>query len=176
MSSKASSFLANLPAFDQMVKAQKEVIAEAQAADVAAAADAAQAVAETLWQTKLQACVDAAYLIASADGATGSHEVSHIADKMSDITGGELSTTDVRAMLDISAEKVSGGSRDGLVDEIAGLVEDDAERETAFTVAAAVSWTGGGIGVKEGLALQALSKAFGWEMNHMHKLLGKARG
>jgi tellurite resistance protein len=171
--SKVSGFLASMPAFDQMVKAQKQVI---ERAELEAQAEAQQKQEEALRNTKLQACVDAAYLIASADGASSKEELAHIANKMSEITNGEVSGDQAGKMLGIAQSKVDASGREALVGKIASTVQSSEERETAFAVAAAVSWTGGGIGVKEGLALQALSKAFGWEMNHMHQLLGKARG
>jgi tellurite resistance protein len=173
MSEKVSSFLSNLPAFDQMVQAQKQVINEAKESS---AAQAAAAAAESLMQTKLQATVDAAYVIAAADGSTSPSEVTHIASKMSAATSNVLTESDVQDMIGISAKKLGDSGQEALIAKMASTITDATERETAFSVAAAVSWTGGGIGVKEGLALQAISRAFGWEMNHMHKLLGKARG
>ncbi len=168
--SEISGLLADLPAFDDMVQAQAEVVKKAELQEeIAAAAEAAR-------QSKLQCCVDGAYLIASADGTTSATELGHIASKMAELVAGVLTSEQLDDMVHIAASKVEVDGRDATVANLAATLTDPPERETAFLVAAAVSWTGGGIGAQEGLALQAISAAFGWEMSEMHKLLGKARG
>ena len=168
--SEVSGLLADLPAFDEMIQAQSEVIKKA------ALEEELEAAAEAARQTKLQCCVDAAYLIASADGSTSADELGHIATKMGELVAGALTDEQISDMVHIAASKVEVDGRDAVVANLPVFLEDPSERETAFLVAAAVSWTGGGIGAQEGLALQAISGAFGWEMSEMHKLLGKARG
>ncbi len=165
--------LGKMDEFKAMVAEQKAAIEKAQADK--AASDAAAAAAEELKNTKLGATVTTAYIIASADGAVSATEVSHIRDRMRGLTGGEVGDTAIDAMLR-NAEKQLAGGRDAAIQDICAKLTTDAERRAAFMVAANVSWTGGGIGTQEGLALQAISKAFGWEMNAMHKLLGQARG
>jgi tellurite resistance protein len=162
--------LSQLQAFDDMVQQQKEV-AETQAVE----ADAAEEAAEEAKVTKLSAAVDTAYLIASADGTTSADELSHIANKVSELTDNIIDQGTVQDLVHEASAKCDHDGRDGCIAKIASVLTTQQEREAAFMVAAAVSWTGGGIGAKEGLALQAISKAFGWEMSEMHKLLGKAR-
>jgi len=168
--SEISGLLADLPAIEDMIQAQTEVIKKAEVEEEIAAAE------EAARQSKLQCCVDGAYLIASADGTTSPDELGHIATKMGELVSGALTGDQLNDMVHIAASKVEVDGRDATVANMAATLEDPSERETAFLVAAAVSWTGGGIGAQEGLALQAISGAFGWEMSEMHKLLGKARG
>ena len=125
--------------------------------------------------TKFSACVEAAYLIASADGTTSATEVAHIAEKMCALTDNELTTEAVQDLIAHAENAVFQSSREDRVANLASTLASEEERKAAFMVAASTSWTGGGIGVKEGLALQAISGAFGWEIGEMHKLLGKAR-
>ncbi|MEQ9320556.1 MAG: hypothetical protein RIF41_15420, partial [Polyangiaceae bacterium] len=91
------------------------------------------------------------------------------------LTDGNVDHVMVQELLREAAAKCDHDGRDGCVTNIANTLTSQEEREAAFMVAAAVSWQGGGISAKEGLALQAISGAFGWEMSDMHKLLGKAR-
>lgn len=162
--------LSQMQAFEQMVEQQKQVIEDKQQQDAAAEAEAAAK------RTKLAAAVDCAYLIASADGTASAEELGHIADKTSQLTDGRVDADVVQTLVSESAAKCDHDGRDGCIEKITTTLGSEEERVAAFMVAAAVSWTGGGITTQEGLALQAIAKAFGWEISHMHKLLGKARG
>ena len=127
-------------------------------------------------QLRFQAMVECAYLIASADGTTSADELSHIKQNMSTISGGSISSDAVGAYIDHSAKMVAERGRDTSITRLAELLPSSDEREAAFIAGANAAWTGGGIGAKEGLCMQAIARAFGWEISHMHKLLGKARG
>ncbi len=163
-------------ALQEMIKAQQQAIAEAEEAQQNEVEVVQAAAAEQVRQTELTACVEAAYLIASADGHTSTEEVSHIASKMCDLTDHAFDKPHVNALIDLARQYSEAEGRDTRIAALASTLGDDEKRKAAFMVAAAVSWTGGGIGMKEGLTLQAISRAFGWEIPEMHKLLGKARG
>ncbi|HHH31583.1 MAG TPA: hypothetical protein ENK57_24985 [Polyangiaceae bacterium] len=164
--------LSQMKAFEDMIEQQKQVLEEKKAQDAAAEQAAAAAAKE---RTKLGAAVDAAYLICSADGKTSPEEMGFVCGKVATLTDGAVDHVMVQELLRESAAKCDHDGRDGCVANIANTLQSQEEREAAFMVAAAVSWQGGGISTKEGLALQAISGAFGWEMGDMHKLLGKAR-
>ncbi|HHH11927.1 MAG TPA: hypothetical protein ENK23_07640 [Sorangium sp.] len=164
-----------MPAFQDMIDAQKKAIADAEAAEQNELEVVEAAAAEQVRQTELSACVEAAYLIASADGHTSTEEVNHIASKMCDLTEHAFDKAHVEALIDLARQYVEAEGREARIASLATTVEGEDKRQAAFMVAAATSWTGGGIGMKEGLALQAIARAFGWDINHMHKLLGKAR-
>ena len=165
-----------MPAFQEMIEAQKEAIAEVEVAEQHEVEVIEAANAEQKRQTELSACVEAAYLIASADGHTTTEEVSHIATKMCALTEQAFDKAHVEALIDLARQYSEAEGREARIAALGETVASEEKREAAFMVAAAVSWTGGGIGMKEGLALQAISRTFGWKINHMHKLLGKARG
>ncbi|MEZ4438099.1 MAG: hypothetical protein R3B72_03375 [Polyangiaceae bacterium] len=168
--------LSNMSAFQEMVAQQQKVVEEAKAQEAADdAAQRAAAAAAAKQRTKLGAAVDCAYVIAAADGATTNEELSHISSKLSTLTSDAIDGNLADELVGAAAYKVSEKGRDAVIADVASILGSQEEREAAFMIAAAVSWTGGGIGTQEGLALQAISKAFGWEMNAMHKLLGKAR-
>jgi tellurite resistance protein len=164
--------LSQMKAFEEMIEQQKQVLEE-EKAQQAAEEEAKAAAAKK--RTKLGAAVDAAYLICSADGTTSPEEMGFVCGKVALLTDGNVDHTMVQELLREAAAKCDHDGRDGCVSNIANTLETQEEREAAFMVAAAVSWQGGGISTKEGLALQAISGAFGWEMGDMHKLLGKAR-
>lgn len=99
-----------------------------------------------------------------------------MAEKLSLVTGGALSEDDVRSLMSDSAGAAESDGRDARIESLAERLESEAEREASFMVAASAAWTGGAGGADEGIAMQAIARAFGWEISHMHKLLGAARG
>jgi hypothetical protein len=167
---KVVDTLKNFSVFNDMVSEG----AASNADDAAAKAQAAMA--EGLKQLRFLAMVDCAYLIASADGNTTAEEVAHIKDNMSALTDGAISQDAVGGYLDASAQMVEEKGRDEIINSLSERLPNGEEREVAFIAGASAAWTGGGVGVKEGLCMQAIARAFGWEISHMHKLLGQARG
>lgn len=163
--SLAKTFLQNLPDFTAMVEA---------VTNKAAAAAAGSEEADKR-RDELAACVETAYFVASADGKVTEEEMNAIANRIEALTDGQITMAITGLWLGTAAAKASQ-DRNAILADVARRLDTEAKREAGFTVAANASWTGGGIGVQEGLALQAIAKAFGWEINHMHKLLGRARG
>ncbi len=51
-----------------------------------------------------------------------------------------------------------------------------ARRWTSLLAASAAAWKDGGVGQKEGLALQAFARAFGIPINELHKIMSEAHG
>jgi hypothetical protein len=125
---------------------------------------------------ELAAYAETAYFVASADGSMSEEEMNAIANRIEDLTDGQITMAITGMLLGTAAAKAAQSGRDALLAQVAKRLDTEAKREAGFTVAAHASWKGGGIGVQEGLALQAIARAFGWEINHMHKLLGRARG
>jgi len=126
--------------------------------------------------TRFYPIVECAYLIASADGGADFSEQAGVAEKLVEVTGGALTAEDVMALITDSTSAAEEEGRDARIESLPERLETEAEREAAFMVAAAAAWTGGGVGAQEGLAMQAMARAFGWEIGHMHQLLGAARG
>lgn len=126
--------------------------------------------------TRFYPIVECAYLIASADGDASEEEMSTVAAKLAEATAGALTHDDVFALIPDCVGAVESDGRDGRISSLAEKLESQPEREAAFMAAASSAWTGGGVGVQEGLTMQAMAAAFGWEIGHMHQLLGAARG
>lgn len=161
--------------------AAKDAAAGAAARASAAAAEAAQAAADAQSAAlavaryeMLQGVADAAFLIAAADGAISGAESSKIAEGLQQHLGEEVGGS-VPDLLEVSKQRLADLGQKGLAEAIAAAFQDVGLRRAVFMVAAGVSWLDRGIGVKEGLALQALSGAFGIPMKDMHELLGAAK-
>ena len=124
---------------------------------------------------KYGAMVELAYLVAAANGDVKADERTKIKTKMEGIIGSNFGRDHIGEMLESAADKLAEHGVEARYRYIAEALDNEAERESGFLVAAHCAWDGG-VDVKEGLALQAIAKVFGWEINHMHKLLGKAKG
>jgi hypothetical protein len=152
----------------------QQTVAEAAAAAAQAAQDAQAAAAATARYEQIQAVADAAYLIAGADGAVSAAETAKITDGLRQQLGEEVgeSTAD---MLEVARQRLAEKGQKAIAEAVAAAFPDVMMRKAVFMVAAGVSWLDRGIGVKEGLALQALSGAFGIPMKEMHELLAAAK-
>ncbi len=143
-------------------------------ADARAASEAASAAAAVARYEKLQAVADAAYLIAAADGSVSEAETGKLKQGLATHLGEEVGDS-AGDLLEVAEGRLAAKGQKGLAEAIAASFPEVDLRKAVFMVAAGVSWLDRGIGVKEGLALQALSGAFGIPMNEMHKLLGAAK-
>jgi len=155
-----ASTLANNASFTEQVSSEQQRIA-----DEGAAAEEA---------TLLAGMVEAAYLIAMADGEMTQEEADAMSEglyKLSNITTETLTT-----LFGVAAARHENEGQAARIAALGTDIPDADHRRGAFLVAAAVSWKGGGIGVKQGLALQALARAFEIPTHEMQVLLGKAHG
>jgi tellurite resistance protein len=122
----------------------------------------------------LAGMVEAAYLMAIADGEVTQEEADTMADGLYKLTSITADTLGV--LFSVATARHENEGQAARIAALGNDIPDSDHRRGAFLVAAAVSWKGGGIGVKQGLALQALARAFEIPMNEMHKLLAKAHG
>lgn len=126
-------------------------------------------------ESKLHAAmVEASYLIALSDGEVSQTEADALADGMYQITN--ISQENLSTLIQVAGSRVENEGADARMRALGEDITDPDHRRGTFLVAAAVSWKDGGIGVKQGLALQALARSFDIPMNEMHKLLAKAHG
>jgi tellurite resistance protein len=124
--------------------------------------------------TLLAGLVEAAYLMAMADGEITQEETDAMADglyKLTNITEETLAT-----LFGVAASRHENEGQAARIAALGSDIPDPDHRRGAFLVASAVSWKGGGIGVKQGLALQALARAFEIPTHEMQVILGKAHG
>lgn len=120
------------------------------------------------------AVVEAAAIVAMADGSFSDAESQRLVARVAPLTGGRLSAEQIEAMAKEAAARVQSEGASARADAVAAALADDELRRAALLVACAVGWTEGGIGQKEGLALQSLSRAFGIAIADMQKLLAQA--
>ena len=122
----------------------------------------------------LAGMVEAAYLMAMADGEMTQEEADAMADGLYTLTN--ITQETLAALFSVATARRENEGQAARITALGSDIGDAEHRRGAFLVAAAVSWKGGGIGVKQGLALQALAHAFEIPSNEMYKLMGKAHG
>lgn len=146
----------------------------AEAAREAAAAPEVPTIAESAPPTeKAQALFDALFLIACADGVTSDTERKKIGESLCLLVGDSISSDQVDDGLEMSRVAFEEKGVEGLSKEIAGVLMDEVDRKCAVIVASAVAWLDGGVGAKEGHALQSLAKAFGLATSDLHLLMAE---
>jgi hypothetical protein len=62
----------------------------------------------------------------------------------------------------------------GAAAAVAETISEEFERTALLSIASTVAWLGGGVGTKEGLALQALASAFGVPIKVLHQIMAGA--
>lgn len=154
------------------VDALKQALADNEAFEHMKAA-AAEEESELL---KLEGIVEAAYLVATADGDLGDAETDRLFTAMQTITDGCVDEEQLTAMLDAAADRAAEEDVEARCNELAEWLPDEASREAALMVAGNLAWAAGGVNAGEGTTLQALARAFGVELSAMHQILAKARG
>lgn len=137
--------------------------------------EAQQSVENEQHSLRFGAFVETAYLIAAADGHVSDAETESLSRGISELTQGRFGQEEIHRMMQTAAERLQSDGRDGRIQAIASVLTDAELRKAALLVGAGVSWLDRGIGEKEGLTLQAISRAFGIPINDMHKLLAQAK-
>jgi tellurite resistance protein len=134
---------------------------------------AAQADAEGM--AILGAMVEAAYIVAVSDGALSEAETQTLTEGFVNLTDGDVDAETIAGMLEYAGEGLEAEGQTARFESIARTLEDEALRDGVFVVASAVAWKDGGIGAKQGGAIRALGKAFGYSENKHQTLLAKGR-
>lgn len=154
----------DMVARDAEQKAQNEA---QQAADTAAHNEAQQ--------REFSAFVETAYLIGAADGHLSGGELEALTQGISKLTEGRYDAEQIQEMIRQATGRLNDEGKQARIDAVASVITNPELRRAAFVVGAGLVWLDGGVGEKEGLTLQAISKAFDIPMNEMHQLLGKAK-
>lgn len=118
---------------------------------------------------------ECAAVLAAADGSADSAEQSKIAARLSELTDGGIDSDTATRMVGDAIGKVQSDGADAVVAGVAEKLGGNDAREAAFLVGANAAWAGG-VSASEGVAMQSMASAFGWEIGHMQKLLGQAHG
>jgi tellurite resistance protein len=125
--------------------------------------------------SQVGALVEAIYLVATADGRFSGEECAELSAHVAALTDNRFSAEDVETMRH-AAEGRAGEGIEARGHAIAELLSDADLRRSALLAASAVAWQDGGVGTKEGLALQSLARAFGIPINELHKIMSEAHG
>jgi tellurite resistance protein len=127
--------------------------------------------ADQLGAAGLGSLVNAVVAIAAADGEPDGDEYQAITQHLCSIVG---DAETVEALAADALRAVVMESRESLFEQARNTL-DTAGREACFTAACAVATKSGGIGTKEGLALQSLAKILeiGYPSQRYTQLLGK---
>jgi len=160
-------------ALDQ-VDAYKEML-EREAA-MRAEIEARNAAGEAAIQTQIGAFVEAAFLVASADGSYSENEATRLVERVSALTRDKIGADRIAIMAGEAHLRVSEEGRDARFHALAEILPDPELRQAALLVASSVGYLDGGVGQKEGLALQSLARSFGFSIDELHKLMAKAHG
>ncbi len=134
-----------------------------------------QVMAESGHQSQIEALVETIYLVASADGRFSGAECEELSAHVAALTEGAFTTEQIEEMRSKVAENAGEGI-DARAQAIAECLTDMDLRRSALLAASAAAWQDGGVGQKEGLALQTLARAFGIPINELHKIMSEAHG
>lgn len=168
-----SDMLSQMSGFSETI--QKEVALKQEEQAHAAVQEANAAAENQRKTTEFGALVETAYLVAAADGKVSDNEMSRISQEISQLTKGEIGESDVHAYMQTAASNFESDGRDSRIGSVSSVISDPGLRRIALLIGAKVAWLDRGIGEKEGLALQAISRAFDIPINEMHQLLGQAK-
>jgi tellurite resistance protein len=166
------SEVAGVKAALEQAEAYKQMLEQEAAAK--AAVDAQHAAEEAQIGSQIGALVEAAYLVASADGRYTTSESERLVGRVGVLTENKFSDEQLSAMANAAAENCSAEGLERRTHAVAELLPDPELRRATLLVASAVGYLDGGVGQKEGLALQALARAFGFSINELHKIMGEA--
>ncbi|MFO0613835.1 MAG: TerB family tellurite resistance protein [Polyangiaceae bacterium] len=151
--------------------ALKAAAADAEKASQAAAAEAAARSAEN---AKKQSIFDAVYAVAAADGSVSDAERAKLAAGLSTMLGA-ISENEAQSFVAAAKEYYDAHGLEGTGKMIADAVTDADGRRSLLILASAVAWLDRGVGTKEGLALQSLTRHFGFEIHELHKCMAAGK-
>ncbi len=160
------SMLSNAGAYQEMLQREaaikEQILAE-------------QAMAASNNTSQVGALVEAIYLVAAADGRFSSEECADLSAHVSALTDDRFSADEIET-LRRGAEGRIGEGIETRARAIAELLSDEELRRSALLAASVIAWKDGGVGQKEGIALQTLARAFGIPINELHKIMSTAHG
>lgn len=169
--------IGNIAAVQQALEqanAYKEMLEREAAAK--AEVEAQHAAEEAAHGAQISALVEAAYLVASADGRYSSDESERLIERVGALTEDKFGADALASMAEAARGRVDAEGIAARAASIAEALPDPDLRRATLLVASTIAWLDGGVGQKEGLALQNLARAFGIGIDELHKIMGKAHG
>lgn len=166
------------PNMDAITKAANDAKAAVQAAQAdaqkAVEAAAAEAKARDEATAKKQSIFDAVYAIAAADGSVSDAERAKLAAGLTTMLGA-ISESEAQSFVATAKQYYDQHGLEGTATMIAQAVPDGDGRKSLLILASAVAWLDRGVGTKEGLALQSLTRHFGMEIHELHKCMAAGK-
>jgi tellurite resistance protein len=160
------AMLANAPAYQEML--QREAAIKEQML-------AQQAMEAGNHSSQVGALVEAIYLVAASDARFSGEECAELSAHVAALTDNCFNAEEIET-LRRGAEGRAGEGIEARARAVAELLTDADLRRSALLAASAVAWQDGGVGQKEGIALQTLARAFGIAINELHKIMSEAHG
>lgn len=158
--------------------ASKALFAQAQQAIAAADAGVERAANESLDRANVdarkQSVFDSIYLVAAADGAISPAEKAKLVLGIQGLLGEGIDEAVVDDGLEMARVLRDRQGLAGSAQSVADTITDEFERTALLSIASTVAWLGGGVGTKEGLALQALASAFSVPIKVLHQIMATA--
>lgn len=155
--------------------AAREAIEKAKESMAQVNAAAEQASAEALERSednaKKQAIFDAVYAVAAADGSVDPVEQAKIVIGLGAMLGAEYDENTIQGALVTAQQLFDAEGVEAIAGAAAVAVPEREGRSALLVLASAVAWLGRGVGTKEGLALQALARAFEIDIHDLHRLM-----
>lgn len=158
-------------AAEELRRAQKAI--EASLAEITSAAETAVAAERNAENARKQAIYDALYYVAAADGSVTPAERAKLAIGLRGMLGESFDEDAVEDGLEMARVLIAQEGKNA-AKVIAQTITDEGERSSLLLMASVVAWLGGGVGTKEGLALQGLAAAFGIPIKVLHELMAVA--
>jgi hypothetical protein len=128
----------------------------------------------TLTGGTLAATIEAAMIVALADGSLAESEVVELADSINDLTGGIFDVNDLCGLMQGAASRIVEYGPEAVIPAIDEAL-DGVLRESALAMAAATAYKRRGIDAKEGVALQQLRDHVGISEHRYFELLSLGR-
>lgn len=163
--------LSGIQAVLEQATAYKEMLEREAAAK--AAVEEQHAAEEQQVGAQIGALVEAAFLVAAADQRYTNEEAQRLVHIVGALTHNKFSEEQLHQMAEAASLKLGEGLA-ARAEAVASLLGDEELRHSALLVASAVAYQGGGVGQKEGLALQQLARSFGFSIDQLHKIMGQA--
>ncbi len=155
----------------ELKRAQKAI--EDSMAQINAAVDTAVAAERTADDARKQAIYDTLYYVAAADGSVTPAERAKLTIGLRGMLGEGFAEDAVEDGLEMARVLLEREGK-GAAKTIAGVITDAGERSSLLMMASVIAWLGGGVGTKEGLALQGLAAAFDIPIKTLHELMAVA--
>ncbi len=155
----------------QQMATMNEVLRIQTVESAAAKADEAGPTIREDVETRKQALFDAVYLVAAADGAISAAERAKLGTGLAGLLDGAIDPAAIDEAIEKACVLFGELGQDGVANAVAAALSEIDAQSSLLVIASAVGWLGGGVGTKEGLALQALARAFSMPIHTLHQLM-----